>query len=37
MLVTVGTGTGVGSGVADVAIGVRWRGWVHLSGHNPGE
>lgn len=30
-----GTGTRVGLGVSDVAIGVRWRGWVRLSGHNP--
>lgn len=29
------TGTGVGTGVSDVATGVRWRGWVRLGGHNP--
>jgi hypothetical protein len=31
----VGTGTGVGTGVSDVAMCVRWRGWVHLGGQDP--
>jgi hypothetical protein len=31
-----GTGASVGTGVSDIAIGVRWRGWVRLGGHDPG-
>lgn len=34
-VVGTGTGTGMGMGVSDVAIGVRWRGWVRLGGHDP--
>lgn len=30
-----GTGLGLGSDVSNIAIGVRWRGWVPLGGHNP--
>jgi hypothetical protein len=33
--VGMGTGTGVGMGISDVAIGVRWRGWVRLGSHDP--
>lgn len=30
-----GTGTGVGMAIPDIAIGVRWRGWIRLDGHDP--
>ena len=34
-IVGTGTGTGAGAGVSNVAIGVHWRGWVRLGGHDP--
>lgn len=34
-IVGTGTGTGVGTNVSDVAVGVRWRGWVRLGGYDP--
>jgi len=30
-------GTGMGMNASGVAVGVRWRRWVHLGGHNPSE